>query len=391
MRNVMGCGLVLTLTGCVTTQGALTGAQVGEVLGKVLTGAPLPVAAAAPAADPRQGIRSIRETDLAGLFATKPLRMANGRNAQFPRVAISVEDHFVDRFNLPTPSQCYFMRARVWESAANSREVAPFTVCGQDIQQPQGGFQRADTSLVLWNSGILTAGEDHTGSTRTEGPRYPQRPLPHGPLDAVGISTSDIAYYFIHGTLTAMNFDFTQPDPRVWFVKFGKLDAAGFQGMRAAAQQPAMSAVKGDPRPHASGAGLPVARLLGASVTPSAATKPSQAPKSGPTGTQASGATSVAARSTPGPAMSYAAMLKIIGEVKGHVPTVRARLAGRSVQLTLKAPGPQSLVVDVADEIFFRCLQRATGFKSGRITAVITGYESSESGHGDLVILERCP
>ena len=225
-RTTLVMAIAVTLAGCVTTQGAPTGAQLGEALGKVLVGAPLQPSATTPAsADPRRGIRPIGETELAGLFKSKPLRMSNGRNAQYPRVAITVDDHFVEQFKLPRPSQCYFMHARVWESATRSRDVAPFSVCGKDIQEPPGGFLRADGTLAIWNSGIASAGEDHTGSTRTEGPRFPQRPVPHGPLDAVGITTSDIAYYFVHGTLTAMNFDFTQADPRVWFVRFGKLDA----------------------------------------------------------------------------------------------------------------------------------------------------------------------
>jgi hypothetical protein len=231
------CGTIALLTGCVTTQGVPIGAQLGEALGRAISGAPPQTSAGSGSgsSDPRRGIRSIGESELAGLYTSKPLRMSNGRNAQFPRVAITVDDHFVEQFKLPRPSQCYFMHARIWESAAKSREVAPFTVCGKDIKEPPGGFLRADTTLAGWNSGIASVGGDHTGSTRTEGPRFPQRPLPHGPLDAVGITPSDIAYYFVHGTLTAMNFDFTQADPRVWFVKFGKMDAAGIQSMRASA------------------------------------------------------------------------------------------------------------------------------------------------------------
>lgn len=386
LRTTLIMAIVVTLAGCVTTQGAPTGTQLGEALGKVLVGAPLQPSATAPAAtDPRRGIRSIGESELAGLFKAKPLRMSNGRNAQYPRVAITVVDHFVDQFKLPRPSQCYFMQARVWESAAKSRDVAPFSVCGKDIQEPPGGFLRADGTLAIWNSGIATAGEDHSGSTRTEGPRFPQRPVPHGPLDAVGITTSDIAYYFVHGTMTAMNFDFTQADPRVWFVKFGKLDAAGMQALQAAAQQPTAAVVAADAR-------SPVGAAVPSSATAAALERPTTAVQSTAAARPATGVIAAAAATRPtGPAMTYVAMLRIISDAKWHVPTARMNLVGRPIQLTLKALDPQILAVDVADEIFFRCLQRAPTFRGGKITAVISDVGSNTEGLGTVVVLERCP
>ena len=386
LRTTLIMVTAVTLAGCVTTKGAPTGAQLGEALGKVLVGAPPQPSAITPgAADPRRGIRPIGETELAGLFKSKPLRMSNGRNAQFPRVAITVVDHFVDQFKLPRPGQCYFMQARVWESAAKSRDVAPFSVCGKDIQEPPGGFLRADGTLAIWNSGISSAGEDHTGSTRTEGPRFPQRPVPHGPLDAVGITTSDIAYYFVHGSLTAMNFDFTQADPRVWFVKFGKLDAAGMQALQTAAQQPAPSAAANDPR-------SPVGVAVPSSATAAAVERPTT-PVQSPAAVRPATSTTASATATrpTGPVMTYAAMVKTIVDAKGHVPTARAKLVGRPIQLTLKALDPQIFVVNVADELLFRCLQRAPGFKGGKLTAVIADFEEIESGHGWMVGLERCP
>lgn len=350
----------------------------------MLVGASLQTGATTPTAtDPRRGIRPIGETQLAGIFKSSPLRMSNGRNAQYPRVALMVDDHFVEQFKLPQPSQCYFMHARIWESATKSRDVAPFSVCGKDIQQPPGGFLRSDSMLAMWNSGLASVGEDHTGSTRTEGPRFPQRPLPHGPLDAVGITPSDIAYYFVHGTLTAMNFDFTQTDPRVWFVRFvrfGKLDAAGMQTLQAAVQQPATSATTTDARPPVGVVSPPAAERLTAAGQSSAAGRPVTCPTA-----------AAAAKRPTGPVLNYAAMIKTIRDDNGGVPTLRSKLVGRSIQLTLKAPGPDSLVVNVADEIFFFCLQRAPGFRGGNITAVISGYEDSSEGHGLMVVLERCP
>jgi hypothetical protein len=232
------------LAGCVITQGEQAGAQLGEAIGKVLTGStsnPKTTSTSASSAsfgDPRRGIRSIGDSELAGLFNLKPLRLANGRNAQYPRVAITVDDYFSE-LRVPRPSECFFMHARIWDTASKFRDVASFSVCGKDIKEPVGGFLRADGTLNIWNSGIATVGEDHTGSSRTEGPRFPQRPVPNGPLDSIDISPSITTYFFVHGTMTTMNFDFSQADPRVWFVKFSKMDAAAFQAHQQSSQRPA--------------------------------------------------------------------------------------------------------------------------------------------------------
>ena len=244
-NNSIRCFFLLVcinfLSGCETTQSSAVGAALGKTLGKVLIGESLQSnntngnGNLNPTSDPRQGIRSIADTELAGLFSTKPLRMSDGRNAQYPRVAITVDQYAAETLRKPRYDECYFMHARIWDSATKSRNVAPFSVCMKDVKEPVGGFLRADTRLNIWNSGIATAGQNHTGSTRTEGPQFPQRPVPSGPLDAIGISPSDTAYFFVHGTLTTMNFDFTQADPRVWFVNFSKLDAAGFQAYKSSA------------------------------------------------------------------------------------------------------------------------------------------------------------
>jgi hypothetical protein len=364
------------LAGCETTQSSAAATTLGKTLGKVLTGEPLQAntantnagANSNATADPRRGIRSIADTELAGLFTTKPLRMPNGRNAQYPRVAITVDEHSAERLRKPRYDECYFMHARIWDAATKSRDVAPFSVCMKDVKEPVGGFMRADTTLDIWNSGIASVGENHTGSTRTEGPQFPQRPVPSGPLDAVGISPSDTAYFFVHATLTNMNFDFTQADPRVWFVKFGKLDAAGFQAFQDSAHRLTKSSHKTDDHPT-TGESKPVA--VKTSIPQDNSTAASKRPV--------------------GPPMSYAALVKIYVAAGGQAPKVRSALLGKSIQLSLKAPGPDSLVVDVKDEIFFSCVKRAPGFKGGKITTVITDYEDSPEGHGPIITLEHCP
>ena len=256
------------LGGCETTRSSAAGVALGKTLGKIFIGEPLvsnatnpnPNANSNTTSDGRRGIRSIASTELAGLFSTKPLRMLNGRNAQYPRVAITVDEYSADTLRKPRYDECYFMHARIWDSATMSRNVAPFSVCINDVKEPIGGFLRADSTLHIWNSGIATAGENHTGSTRTEGPQFPQRPVPSGPLDAIGISPSDTAYFFVHGTLTAMNFDFTQTDPRVWFVKFGKLDAAGFRAYQASSEVHPNPILNADAKTQAQSIALPTNR-----------------------------------------------------------------------------------------------------------------------------------
>lgn len=369
-RGAFFLGAAALLAGCVTTQGEQAGAQLGEAIGRAITGAPPQPRAttsngsSAKLADPRRGIRSIGETELAGLFNSKPLRMPNGRSAQYPRVAITVDDHLNEMTKVPRNSQCYFMHARIWDSQTKSHDVGPFSVCGSDIKEPTSGFLRSDSTIDIWNSGIASAGEDHSGSARTEGPRYPQRPIPSGPLDAVLVTPSHNAFYFVHGTLTTMNFDFTQTDPRVWFVKFGKLDAAGFQAYQESAKRQAKASPKVEERLSPSPA-----------VTTPAKTVVSLDAKA------------VSEKRPAGPVLTYDAMIKVMREAKGIEQTVKKNLVGRSIQLSLKVVR-QLFVVKAGDEITFNCVQKAPGFKGGKITAVITDYV--EEGDATSVSLDRC-
>ena len=183
------------------------------------------------------------------------------------------------------------------------------------------------------------------------------RGLPSGPMDAVGSNTTDISYYFIHGALTAMKFDWTQPDPRVWFVKFGQLDDAGLQTLQARSKQAGSAS--------------------SAPVVASAAKRIDSK-------TDAASATSTP---TGGTTLSYSGMNKLVDGNNDDV--TRKRLIGRKVQLTLKAAGPQSLTVNPKDGIFFACKQRSPSFKGGTITATITDFELTPEVDV-LVTLDRC-
>ena len=99
-----------------------------------------------------------------------------------------------------------------------------------------------------------------------------------------------------------------------------------------------------------------------------------------------------AANPTPSPAaqsLTYAAVVKIIGETQGDVAKTSPRLVGQAIKLKLVAKGPQSLVVNVKDGVFFTCVERAKGFMGGDVTAKVTKYGLTPDG--DVSIhLDRC-
>jgi len=87
--------------------------------------------------------------------------------------------------------------------------------------------------------------------------------------------------------------------------------------------------------------------------------------------------------------LSYRAVTQIIGNAKGNDRQIAANLVGKSVSLTLKATGPQALVVDPKDGVFFICASRSPAFRSGAVTAKIVAYETTHDG--DVSIdLDRC-
>ena len=103
-------------------------------------------------------------------------------------------------------------------------------------------------------------------------------------------------------------------------------------------------------------------------------------------------ASSPAASTPASPAaqtMTYAAVVRLIGETKGDVAKTSPRLVGQAIKLKLVAKGPQSLVVNVKDGVFFTCVERAKGFMGGDVTAKVTKYGLTPDG--DVSIhLDRC-
>lgn len=87
--------------------------------------------------------------------------------------------------------------------------------------------------------------------------------------------------------------------------------------------------------------------------------------------------------------LTYRAVTKIVGDAKGNDRLIVANLVGKSVSLTLKATGPQALVVDPKDGVFFVCASRPPSFRSGTVVAKIAAYETTPDGDVSIS-LDRC-
>lgn len=115
---------------------------------------------------------------------------------------------------------------------------------------------------------------------------------------------------------------------------------------------------------------------------------PSAVASGGPT--RAAAPTRLDPRPVSLPTLSYADVLAVIGDARGDDKIVRTRLLGRQVRLTLKASGPQALVVDAADAVYFTCRERERGFKAGAVLATVVGYESTPLEGDASLTLGRC-
>lgn len=87
--------------------------------------------------------------------------------------------------------------------------------------------------------------------------------------------------------------------------------------------------------------------------------------------------------------LTYRAVTKLIGDAKGNDRLIVASLVGKSISLTLKATGPQALVVDPKDGVFFVCASRSPSFQSGAVVAKIATYETTPDGDVSIS-LDRC-
>jgi hypothetical protein len=161
-------------------------------------------------------------TELAGLFERFP-QPGGGRTAEWPRAAITLleepswgpERPNAYGFKYPDLS-CWKFRAKVWDSATVSRDIPAFHVCSDAVPDMPGGDVRM--TYQVW-SGIVTPQPTigSTGILRTEGPLWPDNPLPVGkPRDAGRLNPATFTGDILSVVLYNTGVDFNLQDRRVW-------------------------------------------------------------------------------------------------------------------------------------------------------------------------------
>lgn len=170
------------------------------------------------------GSQSIASTELRGFFERNP-QPGGGKTIAWPRVAITLleapswgEEKLSQRNNFKYPAYgCWRFKAKIWESEKVSREIPAFHVCTDERLTIPGG----DDAMIyqVW-SGIVAPQERRgsTGSKRTEGPNFPDTPLPvarrsnQSKLNPVTFTGQTIS-----GVLYATGIDMNKPeDSRLW-------------------------------------------------------------------------------------------------------------------------------------------------------------------------------
>jgi hypothetical protein len=206
----------------VTRTGIVTSGKCDELQKNGLL---VPVAGGASGAGRPADHRAFATTELAGFFERHP-QPGGGRVAAWPRVVVTLvampgwgwDRVDVHRFKAPGLG-CWKFRATIWESESNSREVAPFHSCSDEsLKVPSGdasAYYQTWSGLVGSGSQLVTPGS--TGIQRTEGPVWPDTPLPVAKLSTsrqLGMVT--FTGERIAGVLYATGIDFRQRDSRLW-------------------------------------------------------------------------------------------------------------------------------------------------------------------------------
>ena len=176
-RMLAGLAVVMTVTGCVTTQPQADGStKVHLSLGGVSKAsqgnvAPPPTTETRPAvvanqAKPDQsappGAPGIRATALAGVFSKHSYD--GTPKTYFPRVAVTVTDW--------SRSDCWIGTATIWRSKSKSEAVPAFSVCwGQSVGYAVNNA--ANLHLFMQQMAV-----EHSGNVRTMGPKPPMLAIP---------------------------------------------------------------------------------------------------------------------------------------------------------------------------------------------------------------------
>lgn len=176
-RMLAGLAVVMTVTGCVTTQPQADGStKVHLSLGGVSkasqgNAAPSPATETRPAvvanqARPDQSsppdAPGIRATTLAGVFSKHPYD--GTPKTYFPRVAVTVTDW--------SRNDCWIGTATIWWSKSKSEPVPAFSVCwGQSVGYAVNNA--ANLHFFMQQMAV-----EHSGNVRTVGPKPPMLAIP---------------------------------------------------------------------------------------------------------------------------------------------------------------------------------------------------------------------
>jgi hypothetical protein len=203
-------------------------AATGQLTKRPVLGAPAIPTAAATGGVPAD-YRNVQATELAGFFE-RNAQPGGDRPVQWPRVAITLVDappwHLeATRWaggakKAPGPA-CWKFKAKVWDSATKSHDVEPFYLCNtRDDIKFTGGHDgiRYDiwSGLVAGPSTLMSTTRGSTGIVRTEGPVYPDTPLPATVAYKRANFGSSWSGQVVHAVIDAMRMDYKVEDSRLW-------------------------------------------------------------------------------------------------------------------------------------------------------------------------------
>ena len=208
-----------------TRSGVVTTAQCSELQKKGLLTPAGGAATAGAAGGSKLPYRSIHDTELDGIFERHP-QPGGGKWVEWPRIALTLLDapawgtdkQNVHQFKFPSAA-CWSFSARIWDSEKVSRDVPPFQYCTSPPLTKHGGdsemVYQVWSGIVGGSSAMRTQGS--SGIQRTEGPLWPDTPLPVGTRAGqafVNPATFNgmILYMLMYDT----GIDFNLEDHRVW-------------------------------------------------------------------------------------------------------------------------------------------------------------------------------
>lgn len=181
-------------------------------------------AAPAAAGSVPAGTVPLASTELVNFFEKHP-QPGGGRSTTWPRVAITLLDappwggdklSQFNNFRFPAYG-CWSFKARIWDSEKAGRELPAFHYCTDQSLKIPGGDNHA--RYETW-SGLALQGEKRgsTGIVRSEGPGYPDTPLPlNKRANQARLNPVTFTGRVIEGVLYATGLDMSRfDDPRLW-------------------------------------------------------------------------------------------------------------------------------------------------------------------------------